>query len=293
MAIIAPLKTIEQLAIAKKIKDLLKQLPLADKREIEGEVSRSISEELAAKKALCGKNKTRWTEILKESGFIPQEAEKRIKLVKVPGWAWTVGTLMAVQLARPTYNDMLDDLLMQEVITQDAAKAQMDKVQAQRKLERVERIAQKKLETESEFLKWGKNIYGKRVLNIVEIPEAAGNSLEQMLVIFKKAADSPVEFPMFANELVNICQESERWMEIEALAEIKNLESTSIPLSQVCPGTRVRILGKHPLSGQAGTVTSEHNGNGWTVTPDSNDAENRQSVWVGTPEIEAYGYSRW
>ncbi|MBN3948448.1 MAG: hypothetical protein HWQ38_19120 [Nostoc sp. NMS7] len=50
MPTLAPLKTIEQEAIAKKILYLLNQLPLKDKLEVEGEVSRSISEELAAKK---------------------------------------------------------------------------------------------------------------------------------------------------------------------------------------------------------------------------------------------------
>ena len=73
-------KTLGQDAIAKKIKELCNQLSLKDRLEIEGEVSRSISEELAAKKEECGKNRKKWAEYLEESGFIPQDANKRIKL---------------------------------------------------------------------------------------------------------------------------------------------------------------------------------------------------------------------
>lgn len=283
-------KTLEQEAIAKKILDLLQQLPIGDRREIEGEVSRSISEELADKKVQCGKNKAKWEEYLEVSGFVKQDAEKRIKLTKVPKWAWGVGIFFVAQLASPMYSDMLDEFYKQGAITQEVVKTEIDGIKALRRMEREEHKAQKQAETESKFLEWNRSVYGDRTLNIVQIPEDAGNDLEQMLATFKKAADSPVDFPMFAAELVSICRESDRWFEIEALAESKKINSDNIPLSQICRGTRVGMSRKHPLAGQTGTAASGYNGSGWFVIPDSeNGKENPQAVWVGTAEIEPLG----
>jgi predicted ribosome quality control (RQC) complex YloA/Tae2 family protein len=285
MISLAPVKTIEQDAIAKKIKELLNQLPLKDRLEVEGEVSRSISEELAAKKEACGKNRQKWRECLNELGFVPQDAEKRIKLTKIPSWAWGIGTLMVCQIATPTYSDMLDDLLKQDSITQELTKARMDEVKEARKLERIEKKAREQAEAESKFLEWTRNIHGIRTL-LATIHEAAGNKLEYFFSTFRKASDGEVEFNLFVNELLQVYESSDHWLEIEAIADYNeqtNITPENISLAQVGPGMRVKIVNQNsPRFGQQARITSFNNGSGWTGVFDD---EQLQTEFIGTTEV--------
>ncbi|MBN3948449.1 MAG: hypothetical protein HWQ38_19125 [Nostoc sp. NMS7] len=198
---------------------------------------------------------------------------------------------MVCQIASPIYSDMLDDLIKQDSITQELTKSRMDEVQQVRKLERMERKTHKQAEVESKFLEWSKNIHGKRVLNIVEIPEAVGNELEQMFAAFKKASECKADFPLFASEIVNICRESERWMEIEALAdynETTDITPETIPLSQVGKGMVVKIVDKNSdRFNQLATISSYNNGSGWWGIFESEvGKDNPQAEWIKTHQVE-------
>jgi hypothetical protein len=290
MNTLAPIKSLEQEAIAKKIKELLNQLTLRDRLEIEGEVTRSISEELAEKKKEYGNNKEKWAEYQETQGITKKDANRRLKFVGVPRLLWSVGTIMAMQLAAPMYEDTLSQLLRENVITQEMVEQMMFDVRSLRKQEREEAKAQSESESESKFLEWTRDPHGIRTL-LATIHETAGNKIEHFFSTFRRASDSEVEFNSFISEVLQVFESSDRWEEIEAIAELNEMADMtpeSIPLSQVGPGMRVEVVNTDsPFFGQQARIVSYNNGSGWCVIFDSElGKENPQSEWAATADVK-------
>jgi hypothetical protein len=288
MTTLAPIKTLEQEAIAKKIKELLNQLPLRDRLEIEGEVTRSISEELVENKKQYGNNSEKWAEYLETEGVTKKDATKRIKFVDVPKLLWSVGTVMGMQLSAPMFEDTRSQLLRENVITQEMVEDMMSEVRSLRKQEREEAKAQS--QSESKFLEWTRDSHGIRTL-LATIHEAAGNKIEQFFATFRKASDSEIEFNVFMNEVLQTFESSDRWTEIEAIAElneIANMTPDNIPLSQVSPGMTIEVINTDsPFFGQQAKIVSHYNGSGWCVIFDSESGkENPQSEWAPTSDVK-------
>ncbi|WP_017319316.1 hypothetical protein [Mastigocladopsis repens] len=92
---------------------------------------------MADKKQECGKNKRKWQEYLQENGLTERDANKRIKLVRLPLVLWQVGTIMALQLVTPMMEPVRDYFTATGVmVTQEAVQAKMDDAKLMRKMER-------------------------------------------------------------------------------------------------------------------------------------------------------------
>ncbi|WP_414586159.1 hypothetical protein [Scytonema sp. PCC 10023] len=103
----------------------------------EADASRQIAQQLADKKQECGKNKRKWQEYLQENGITERDANKRIKLVRLPLVLWQVGTIMALQLVTPMMEPVRDYFTATgDKVTQEAVQAKMDDVKLMRKMER-------------------------------------------------------------------------------------------------------------------------------------------------------------
>jgi hypothetical protein len=291
MNTLAPIKSLEQEAIAKKIKELLNQLTLRERLEIEGEVTRSISEELAEKKKEYGNNKEKWAEYQESQGITKKDANKRLKFVEVPRLLWSVGTIMAMQLSAPMFEDTRSQLLRENVITQEMVEQMISDVRSRSKQEREEAKAQS--ESESKFLEWTRDPHGIRTL-LATIHEAAGNKIEHFFSTFRKASDGEVEFNSFISEMLQVFESSDRWEEIEAIAELNEINEIAdmtpdnIPLSQVGPGMRIEVVNTDsPFFGQQARIVSYNNGSGWCVIFDSEmGKENPQSEWAPTADVK-------
>ncbi|BAY46930.1 hypothetical protein SAMD00079811_45460 [Scytonema sp. HK-05] len=103
----------------------------------EADASRQIAQQLADKKQECGKNKRKWQEYLQENGITERDANKRIKLVRLPLVLWQVGTIMALQLVTPMMEPVRDYFTATgDKVTQEAVEAKMDDAKLMRKMER-------------------------------------------------------------------------------------------------------------------------------------------------------------
>lgn len=282
MPTLAPPSTLDQQSIRKKIQELVEQLPLGEKIQVEAQITRTISEELAATKE--SSSSKQWTEYLHEQGVTKKDAAKRARLLTVPQLIWSVGTVMVAQLAVPMYQDIYSRLLEQPTITQELVDSEMSKVRQERKLER-EELKVQRAETESKFFEWTTNQYGTNTL-IAQIHEDAGRKLEYMLSTFRKASENEADFNLFINELLEVYESSDRWIEVEALSELhefNNITPETIPLSQVGPGMRIEIIDPNsPRFGQQARIISFNNGSGWQVIFDS---ESHQD-WAATTEVK-------
>ena len=137
--------------------NFLKNLPIEQVRDIEALASRRIAQELADKKQECGQNKRKWQEYLQEKGFTERDANKRIKLVRLPLVLWQVGTIMALQLVTPMMEPVRDYFTATgDEVTQEAVQAKMDDAKLMRKMER-ELMAQ-----EEEVSVWKVDKNGRR-----------------------------------------------------------------------------------------------------------------------------------
>jgi len=117
--------------------NFLKNLPIEQVRDIEALASRRIAQELADKKQECGQNKRKWQEYLQEKGFTERDANKRIKLVRLPLVLWQVGTIMALGLVTPMMEPVRDYFTATgDKVTQEAVQAKMDDAKLMRKMER-------------------------------------------------------------------------------------------------------------------------------------------------------------
>jgi len=164
----------------------------------------------------------------------------------------------------------------------------MSDVRSRSKQEREEAKAQS--DSESKFLEWTRDPHGIRTL-LATIHEAAGNKIEQFFSTFGRASDSEVEFNVFINELLQVFESSDRWMEIEAIAElneIADMTPENIPLSQVGPGMIIEVINRDsPFFGQQARIVSYNNGSGWCVIFDSElGKENPQSEWAPTADVK-------
>lgn len=134
-----------------------KNLTIQQLLEIEADASRQIAQQLADKKQECGKNKRKWQEYLQENGLTERDANKRIKLVRLPLVLWQVGTIMALQLVTPMMEPVRDYFTATgDKVTQEAVQAKMDDVKLMRKMER-ELLAQ-----EEEVSVWKVDKNGRR-----------------------------------------------------------------------------------------------------------------------------------
>ncbi|WP_414587797.1 hypothetical protein [Scytonema sp. PCC 10023] len=123
----------------------------------EADASRQIAQQLADKKQECGKNKRKWQEYLQENGITERDANKRIKLVRLPLVLWQVGTIMALQLVTPMMEPVRDYFTATgDKVTQEAVQAKMDDAKLMRKMER-ELMAQ-----EEEVSVWKLDKNGRR-----------------------------------------------------------------------------------------------------------------------------------
>jgi|GEM_PF-2977947 len=123
----------------------------------EADASRQIAQQLADKKQECGKNKRKWQEYLQENGLTERDANKRIKLVRLPLVLWQVGTIMALQLVTPMMEPVRDYFTATgDKVTQEAVQAKMDDAKLMRKMER-ELMAQ-----EEEVSVWKLDKNGRR-----------------------------------------------------------------------------------------------------------------------------------
>jgi hypothetical protein len=127
---------IDATAIA-SAKNFLKNFPIEEQRELEAFLSQQIAQKLADKKQECGKHNRKWQEYLQSKGFTERDANKRIKLVRLPLVLWQVGTMMALQLVTPMMEPVRDYFTATgDKVTQEAVQAKMDDVKLMRKMER-------------------------------------------------------------------------------------------------------------------------------------------------------------
>jgi len=267
MTTLSPVKTLEQAAIAQKIQNLLDQLPLAEKTAVEAQVSRRISEELAAKKEEIGVNPKKWSEFLKEQGLSKQDAQKRIKLLGVSSKLWSIGTVMLLGLAAPRYKEVCTELLKSSQITQEVVQEKMSEAE---KLRRAVTQETKAL-TESKFIEWDRDINGDRVAK-VEFHQDAGNKLEEVLGVFKEATGK--DFPLLASEMLYVYENSEEYLNHQLAVAMKESVPENIPISQTAPGMRVRATSNSEYAGKEGTVKSFYqDGRGWCIKMHNEEIE--------------------
>lgn len=227
MSTLAPLPTLGQQAIAKKIKELVAQLPIDMKLEVEAEITQEISQELVTKKAECGKSTVRWQKYLKEAGLITRDAAKRIKLAKVPQQLWSVGTLMVAQLSTPMY-EMIGDRLQGKEITQELVQKEMANIRQEAKAEREAMKAEKEKEQNKYKmpvgLEWQSTELGRFLTALIH--EKFGNEIDYFAKTHGIAfGDIDSGFRLWLNSMIPVYKASTEWQEVESLANgMKELE---------------------------------------------------------------------
>ena len=132
----AMITNLDSTAIASP-ENFLKNLPIEEQRELEAFLSQQIAQQLADKKQECGKHNRKWQEYLQSKGFTERDANKRIKLVRLPLVLWQVGTIMALGLVTPMMEPVRDYFTATgDKVTQEAVQAKMDDMKLMRKMER-------------------------------------------------------------------------------------------------------------------------------------------------------------
>lgn len=235
MSTLPLLPTLGQQSAAKKIKELLAQLPIDMKLEIETEITQDISQELATKKAECGKNTRKWQQYLKEAGFVARDAAKRIRLARVPRQLWSVGTLMVAQLSTSTYSQISDafgnpdgERLAGKEITQETVQKEMVKIRERNKFER-EEMKRQKQEEQNKYkmpagLEWQRTELGRFLTALIH--EKFGNDIDYFAKTHGIAAgDIDSGLRLWLNSMIPVYKSSQEWLETESLANsMKELE---------------------------------------------------------------------